>query len=191
MDKVEKIQEDNQIVLRPRKITVLAYGEGEAEKIFLRYLVSCYCRRYKVSVATSSAGGGDPTSILDSAIRFRRGVKRDFEFILLDTDKPWSDEMKRRAREEGIKLIGSHPCLEAFFLKILESPDLLQGVGSGRCKASFKKLCESNNFNDEVCAKLFPKSLLKSARQRLSKLDEIIKIIEGEFEGIDTSSVID
>ena len=170
--------------LRKRKITVLAYGEGEDEKIFLRYLVASYCRRDKVTVATASAGGGDPGYILNRAIRYRRSVKRDFEFILLDTDKEWTEEMKSQAKEEGIELIGNHPCLEAFFLEILESTESWQGVGSGKCKEFFEKLCTSGNFNEDECVKIFPKSMLNSAREKHPKLDRIIKMIEGERESI-------
>ena|SRR3989344_5874276 len=176
------MDEINEQLLRKRKITVLAYGEGEDEKIFLRYLVASYCRRDKVTVATASAGGGDPTYILNKAIRYRRGIKRDFEFILLDTDKEWTEKMKLQAKEESIELIGNHPCLEAFFLEILESTETYKEVGSGRCKEFFEKLCVGGNFNEDECIKLFPKSLLNDARQKNSKLDKIIKMIEGELE---------
>ena len=101
--------------MRPRKQTVLAYGEGEDEKIFLRHLVSSYCRTSKVSVQTGSAGGGDPESILSKAIKARRGEKRDIEFILLDTIPAWPPAMIQTAADEGIKLIGNTPCLESFF----------------------------------------------------------------------------
>jgi hypothetical protein len=166
-------------VLRQKKITVLAYGEGEDEKIFLRHLVMLYCRRNKVTVSTASAGGGDPMYILNRAIRYRRGVKRDFQFILLDTDKEWSDEMRTRAKEEEIELIGNTPCLEAFFLDILGSSEPYTTWGSGRCKEFFEKLCDSGNFNEEECVKLFPKTLLNEVRGKNSKLDGIIKMIEG------------
>lgn len=167
--------------LRPIKTTVLAYGEGEDEKIFLRHLVWLYCRRDKVSVSTSSAGGGDPTHMLHGAIRFRRGEKRDLEFILLDTDVPWPQEMKDLAEKEGFKLIGNEPCLEAFFLDILESPKPWQGAGTGRCKEFFEEHCLERNFNEDECVRLFPKSLLNTARRRNNTLDMLIKMIEGSL----------
>ena len=176
------MDEEAQKTPRIRKITVLAYGEGEDEKIFLRHLVSGYCRRDRISVQTGSAGGGDPTSILNNAIRSRRGEKRDFEFILLDTDKPWSDEMVNLAKEQGIELIGNSPCLEAFFLEILNSEEERKSAGSRKCKEIFEKnYCRENNFNEDECARLFPKSLLNEARQRNEKLDMIIRVMEGTY----------
>jgi hypothetical protein len=172
--------EINQSVIRPRKITVLAYGEGEDEKIFLRHLVKSYCRSNKVTVQTGSAGGGAPMSILHAALRARRGEKRNHEFILLDTDKPWPEEMINLAQTEGIELIGNEPCLEAFFLEIINSTESKAEIGTGKYKESFEELCTEKNFNEEECVKIFPKSLLNSARLLNSKLDKIIKIFEGE-----------
>lgn len=166
--------------LRPRKITVLAFGEGDDEKVFLRYIVANYCRRDKVAVASASAGGGGPTYILEKAMSFRRGEKRDFEFILLDTDKVWPEEMVELAREQGIELIGNTPCLESLLLEILNIP-IPDNIGSGRCKQLFEEQCLSGNFNEEECQRLFPKPILNLARQRIQKLDTIIKKIEGEL----------
>jgi len=166
--------------LRQKKKSVLAYGEGEDEKIFLRHLVRLYCRSDKVAVATGSAGGGDPTYMLCRAIRARRGVKRDYEFILLDTDKPWAEEMKENAKTEGIELIGNDPCFESFLLDILECSESLKGLGTWKCKALFEKEYAHGNFTEEECLRLFPKSLLNSARERNEKLNKIVKIIEGD-----------
>lgn len=164
------------------KKTVLAFGEGNDERIFLRYLNKSYCRRDKVSVSVSSGDGGDPTNILNRAIRYRAGLKRDFEFILLDTDKVWPEEMKKLATDEEIKLYGNTPCFEALFLDILESSSSWKGALSGRCKKLFEEeYCERRNFSEDECEKLFPKAVLNSARLRIPSLDEIIKIMEGNF----------
>lgn len=173
-------EEINVNTQRPRRRTVLAYGEGEDEKIFLRYLANSYSRKDKITVQTGSAGGGDPLTILLKALSARRGEKRDVEFILLDTDKAWPEEMIELAKNEGIELIGNNPCLEAFLLDILQATKPLVNVGSGRYKELFEKLCINGNFDRDECERLFPKSLLKYARQRDSKLNKIIKIIEGD-----------
>ncbi|MDD2657059.1 MAG: hypothetical protein PHD04_00125 [Candidatus Pacebacteria bacterium] len=166
--------------MRQPKITVLAYGEGDDEKIFLRHLEALYCRRKLVSVRTGSAGGGSPSSILMRAKSFRWGYRRDFEFILLDTDKTWPPEMIDLAAEEEIKLIGSSPCLEAFFLDILQSPHSCKGVGSKKCKEIFETHhCSGHNFTEEECARLFPKAFLNEARKRNEDLNYIITAMEG------------
>lgn len=163
---------------RTRRITVLAYGEGDGEKIFIRHLVKNYRRRH-VAVASSSAGGGGPDYILQRAIDFRGSDIRDHQFVMLDTDKPWSDEMKELAQSAGFDLIGNHPCLEAFFLEIL-NVEIPKDAGSGRCKTLFLDQCRGGKFNEDECDRLFTKAVLKSARGRVLKLDNIIRILEGE-----------
>lgn len=171
---------DEEVKKRPRKLTVLAYGEGEDEKIFLRHLVSCYCRKHEVSVQTGSAGGGDLESILIKAIRARRGEKREIEFIVLDTIPQWPAEAIQKAEEEGINLMGNTPCLESFFLEILGSKYTCDKLGAGSCKNLFEEnYCSGHNFDEDNCATIFPKALLNEARTRVPNLDYIIKTMEG------------
>lgn len=166
--------------LRPRKITILAFGEGEGEKIFLRHLVALYRRKGLVHVATSCAGGGTLRSIFNQMKQFRRGEKRDHEFIFLDKDLGWDDETIQSAYEEEVELVGNDPCLEAFFLEILDEP-IPHGSGSGKHKDRFRALCRERDFNEEECERLFPKSVLNAARKRIPKLDTMIKRIEGDL----------
>lgn len=160
---------------RSRKITVLAFGEGEREKIFLRHISACYRRTNMVTVIVSSAGGGSPQYILDQAIRYRNGQKRDVEFILLDTKPDWPIEMIDIAKVEDIKLLGSAPCVESFLLEILElkSPDT-------KYKDYFESLCLNQKFDEDECRRLFPKAVLNSAREKIPMLNEIISMIESE-----------
>ncbi len=174
------INQDIKNILRTRKTTVLAYGEGEDEKLFLRHLVRSYCRTKTVTVQTGSAGGGTPYSIVQMALRARRGEKRDYEFILLDTDVAWTEEAVKLAEAEKIELLGSDPCVEAFFLDIL-GISVETSVGTGKCKDVFKNLCRAGRFDEDECSRIFPKSIINEARQRNEKLNKIIKILEGEF----------
>lgn len=173
------MEEISEHVRRPKKTTVLAFGEGEDEKIFLRRLVAHYCRRDKVTVATGYAGGGSPSYIFSRALLYRNGEKRDFEFVLLDTDKAWPDEMIAQAQLMEIELIGSDPCLESFFLEILESEEKCTGLGSRRCKEIFEKNFSRGNFTEEECERLFTKAVLNEARLRIPVLDKLIRRIEG------------
>lgn len=170
------------IKIRRYKKTVLAVGEGESEKIFIRHLANLYCRKNEVSISSSSAGGSAPEHILDYAIKFRRDLKRDKEFILLDTDNEWTEEFVEKAKKEDIELIGSSPCFESFLLDILSSPNTCDGIGSGRCKSLFEDECRNRRFDEDECARLFPKPLLNDSRNRITKLDKIIKIFEGIFD---------
>ena len=164
-----------------QKKTVLAFGEGEDEKIFLRHLDKCYCRKDKVTVASSSAGGGGPLNVVQKAVQYRRGIRRDSEFVVLDTDIPWSNEMKEYAAEEKLELIGNEPCLEAFFLNILESEHPWRGATTAKCKEYFAKHCKGGYFDEDECVRIFPKALLNSARERVPTLNRIIELIEQGF----------
>lgn len=167
--------------MRESKLTVLAYGEGEDEKIFLRHLTALYCRRHLVSVQTGSGGGGSPQSVLNKAIRARRGEKRDTEYILLDSIPSLMQEVIDKAEEEGVLLLTNTPCLEAFFFEILDPSHDISTLGSGRCKKEFeKKYCPGNNFNEDVCFQIFPKAVLNDARKRLTLLNYLIKTVEGD-----------
>lgn len=166
--------------MRQLRITVLAYGEGEDEKIFLRHLVDCYCRKHLVSVQTGSAGGGSPISIFGKAKQARRGEIRDIEYILLDTDKVWPVEMIEEAKKESIKLIGCSPSLEALFFKILDQNLDTSNMTATICKKEFeKRYCEENNFNEDNCSLLFTKAILNEARKRIPELNYIIYSMEG------------
>lgn len=172
--------DEENIPKRPRRISVLAYGEGEDEKVFLRHLVALYVRKQSVSVQTADAGGGDPTSILDRAIRTRSGDRHDIEFILLDTIPPWPQDMIEKAEKEEILLIGNSPCLESFFFEILGEPAVCSSLSPWNCKKSFEQAhCASGNFSEEECQRIFTKAILNAARSRVSNLDRILKIIEG------------
>jgi hypothetical protein len=174
---------------RQRKILVMAYGEGQTERIFIRHLDSSY-RRSHVAVKSSSAGGGGLEHMLHAAIRFRNSDKGDwaYQFILLDTDVVWSNEVQDRAKEENIILIGNGPCFEFFLLDILGFADQIQGLSSTRCKKLFEQQCRGRDFTHDECERLFTKAVLNEARQRIKKLDSILRIFEGE-RGVDLENL--
>jgi len=166
--------------MRQKRFTIFAYGEGEDEKIFLRHLHDCYCRTQLISVQTGSAGGGSPKSILAKALAARRSEKRDIEFILLDTIPVWPDEVVQKAIKEEIQLIGNSPCFEALLLDIVDPTFDTSTISSRNCKGAFERLhCSGNNFNEDNCADLFPKTILNEARKRVSVLDYMIGAMEG------------
>lgn len=166
--------------MRQQKITVLAYGEGEDEKIFLRHLEKCYCRSNLVSVRTGSAGGGNPTVIFEKALQARLGEKRDTEFILLDTDIEWPEDVIRRSEEENITLIGNRPCLEALFFEILDPEFDTTKLTATACKKEFeRRFCLGNNFDEDNCVTLFTKAVLNDARTRIESLNFVISSMEG------------
>ena len=106
--------------IRQQRKTLLVVGEGATEEAFLKYLRSLYCSGKKgPKVTIKNAYGKGPEHVLDVAVRSQRGVAYDQVATFLDTDIPWSKELKARAKEYKIELIGNTPCIEGMLLQLL------------------------------------------------------------------------
>lgn len=128
-------------VIRQRK-TLLVVGEGATEAAFLSYLRRLYCSGKKgPKVTVKNAHGKGPEHVLDFAIRSQRGVAFDQVAVFLDTDIPWTDKLHKQAKLFKVELIGSTPCIEGLFLKLLGQP---VPVLSADCK---KQLSSAINYN--------------------------------------------
>ena len=167
---------------KPRctKITVLVYGEGSTEKAFLKYLKDVYCERYSgISIKIKDGKGGSPEDIIDKTIRNKDSGDYRSTFIFLDIDKKWSDKFKKKAKDNDIELIGSKPCIEGFFLLILNSKFDITVKSSSQCKKEFEKkyLDKKKKLDWENYKKIFPKTLLEKRRKKVPSLDKIILIM--------------
>ena len=172
----------NPFKLKPccAKVTVLIYGEGKTEEIFLKYLRSVYRKRYNgISIKIKNGGGGSPEDVLYKTIRNKDSGNYQGTFIFLDTDKKWSDEFKEKAKNNNIELIGSKPCVEGFFLLILNFRFDIIAKSSNQCKKEFEKryLDKKKKLNSENYKKIFPKKLLEKRRKKIPILDEVISIM--------------
>jgi len=162
--------------------TVFGFGEGETENIFLKHLRSLYSAG-KTHVTIDHAGGKAVTYILAKANRIRSFNSYNHSFILLDSIPTWPSASLDFARKNNFELIGSEPCIEAIFLKILTPAIDLNGSNSQACKRRFcdKHLNGRRLISDSECKRLFLKSRLDSARTQILRLDRVIQIIEGAF----------
>jgi hypothetical protein len=74
--------------------TRLIFGEGAAEAAFLKYLKSLYHSRSSgLSITIKPAQGGSPEDILNFTLKRKTGAEDEI-VITLDTDKPWSNDLK-------------------------------------------------------------------------------------------------
>ncbi|MEK7644908.1 MAG: hypothetical protein AAB391_01090 [Patescibacteria group bacterium] len=168
--------------LRAQKTTVFAFGEGEAERIFLKHIRSLYAVN-KTSVRVDYAGGKDVSYILEKALRVKGNLKYNHSFILLDTDREWTSPVKNKAKVKGFELVGSSPCIEGLLLTVLEPATNHANRSSSDCKRSF----QSNHLNgrrsltDGDCKRLFSRSVLDAVIPNMPILKRIIKIMEGNF----------
>ena len=158
------------------------FGEGLGEEMFLKYLKSLYLNRNGgVRIKICRGKGGSPYNVIIDADK--RPGAFDKKIVILDNDKTRTEMAKGRqeAKTRGIKLIENTPCLESLLIAILDKKPI--GKNSNWCKSEF----ESKYFNKKKRGesseyiKLFPKELLDIKRSKISELNRLILIIEGEY----------
>lgn len=171
---------------RPRKYakkTIIFYGEGSAEEVFLKHLKKTYARDSGVAVTVKSGQGGAADEIIRKAFRYTLGGF-DKRVVWLDNDKPKAEMEKARtmAKSSGIILIENRPCLEAFLLGILNGGKVSKNKSSGYYKKEFesKHICKKKRCDIFEYEKIFPKKKLDSARKKVMELDEIVGFMEGK-----------
>ena len=166
---------------RSAKKTILIFGEGLGEEIFLKHLRSLYSQDSGAQAKIQKGRGGAAERIVVDSHK----TPGDFDkrFVVIDNDKA-EDEMERARREakkRNIELIENTSCLEFLLLLILKNGQKKHKRSSSWCKKEFeskyidkKKRSESREY-----AKLFPKELLDGKRHEISELDKLISILEG------------
>jgi hypothetical protein len=162
--------------MRETRKTLLLVGEGDTEEAFLRHLRSLYCaNRQGVAVTIRNAHGRGPQHIVAYAIRQNAGY--DCRAVLMDTDIPWDDRTRKKARENGVTLIGSRPCVEGMLLGILGQP---VPNTSDACKLAItKKLPGVALTKAESYRECFARPVLDAARSKIPELDSLLKCLEG------------
>lgn len=162
--------------------TLLMYGEGLGEEMFLKHLRGLYSRNSGVAVTIRNGKGGTATNVITNAVNEPGAFDR--RIVILDNDK--SEQEMNRARTEasqrGVQLLENTPCLEAVLLTILRPGQNFSGRTSAWCKSEF----ESNYLNKKKRTeigeyeKFFPKTTLDTQRNSISELNAIISLMEGQ-----------
>ena len=166
---------------RTAKSTLLIYGEGMSEEIFLKYLRELYSHDSGIAVTVRKGKGGNAKEIVISAMKIPGNF--DKRIVVLDNDK--SEQEIKNAEQEAIKykieLLKNTPCLEAMLLSILKGGKSFANKPSKWCKKEFeekyiskKKRSEKNEY-----AKLFPKKILDEQSNNLPVLKKIIDSMSG------------
>lgn len=168
---------------RSAQKTLLIYGEGLSEEMFIKHLRSIYAYNSNVAVTIRKGKGGTA----DRIVIYAGNTPGDFErkVVLLDNDKGAKEMAAARAeaKKRGIELIENCPCLEATLLSILNKGASYKDKSSSWCKGQFesnyiekKKRSEPSEY-----VKIFPKALLEIHRKKVIILGRIIAILEGGF----------
>lgn len=168
---------------RRAKRTILFYGEGSAEEVFLKHLRKTYAQNRGIAVTVKSGQGGTADGIVRKAFRYNPGGF-DQKVVLLDNDKTRSEmnEARKISKDCSVSLIENEPCLEALLLRILNDSAIIGNKSSKYYKNEFEKkhICKKKRCNIEEYEKIFPKKILDAARRKIKELDRIIGLMEGK-----------
>lgn len=160
--------------------TLLVFGEGFGEEMFLKHLKSLYHSRDNgIGIKIYKGKGGDPYNIIIDAYKVPGAFDR--KIVVLDNDKTETEIIKARqeAKKRSIELIENTPCLEFVLVSILDKKP--HSRDSKWCKGEFesKYLDKKKRSELDEYLKLFPKDLLDKQRVKISELDSLISIMEG------------
>ena len=140
--------------------TLLVFGEGFNEEMFLKHLRALYSYESNVAITVKKGKGGDAQNIIIDADKILGSYDR--KIVVLDNDKSKVEMLKARkeAQDRNIELIENTPCLESLLLSILEKKP--SGKTSAWCKSEFeeKYLDQKKRGEPNEYIKLFPKKLL-------------------------------
>ncbi len=160
--------------------TLLIFGEGFSDGMFLKHLKKLYSFNAGVAITVKKGKGGDAKSIVIDAIKTPGAFDR--KVVVLDNDKPKSEmvEARREAKSKNIELLENTPCLEYLFISIIDKK--IDEKNSIWCKSEFESKYINKNKRGEPSEyeKLFPKKLLDSKRSIIVELDKLISIMEGK-----------
>lgn len=165
---------------RQAKNTLLIFGEGLGEEMFLRHLRKIYSYNSNTAVTIKRGRGGTADGIVIDASKVHGDFYR--KIVVLDNDKPRIEMVRARqeAKNRGIELIENTPCLEFILLTILEDDKKSGGKNSKWCKDQFesKYLDKKKRGEPEEYVKLFPKKILDKRRTKVSELEKLISVVE-------------
>jgi len=174
-----------------RSKSILLFGEGKTEAVFLAYLCQLYRSPGIITKVEHGRGGSDRTVVL-AAIKIARLADYSGVLVLLDSDRADEPVPAEWCEEHQLFIKRSSPCLEALLLEILgdrKFPKLRNGArASAQCKSHFQTAYLGTDRSGQVLGRLknglqarFPKELLDDARLRIPIFGEIIAAIEGEL----------
>ncbi|KKP36577.1 MAG: hypothetical protein UR23_C0016G0002 [Candidatus Roizmanbacteria bacterium GW2011_GWA2_32_13] len=158
--------------------TLLIFGEGFSEEIFLKYLRRAYSFNKNVAITIKRGKGGTPYNVVLDANKIPGAFDR--RIVIIDNDKSKTEMEKARnlAKEKNIELIENTPCLESLFINIL---DKKYNQNSVWFKHEFESKYLDRKKRDELdeYMKLFPKKILDKKQTEIPELKKLISIMEG------------
>ena len=163
--------------------TLLVFGEGLCEEVFLKHLKKLYAYNSNVAVTVRRGKGGTPADVVIDSDR----IPGDYEtrVVVVDNDKSQKEmELARKeAKSRKITLIENTPCIEALLLSILENGKDFSNKTSDWCKKKFESeyIEKKKRSEPEEYEKLFTKAQINTGRTKLDVLNKMVQLMEGKF----------
>ena len=175
---------------RPKSI--LLFGEGKTDAVFLAHLCHIYRSPAAFTKVEHGKGGSDQT-VVQAAIKIARLADYSGVLVLLDSDRDDGPIPADWCKKNRLLIKRASPCLESLLLEILGDPKLSKltngARASDRCKAHFHATYLATDRSGQVLGRLknclrakFSKKVLDDARSRIPVFGEIIAAIEGQLD---------
>lgn len=160
--------------------TLLMYGEGLGEEMFLKHLRGLYSHDSGVAVTIRNGKGGTPANIIANAVNEPGAFDR--RIVILDNDmgEPTMIRARADAIQNGVELLENSPCLEATLLSILKPGQSFANKTSAWCKSEFESNYLDKKKRTELgeYIKIFPKTTLDTQRTNITELNTLISLME-------------
>lgn len=166
---------------RAAEKSILLFGEGLTEEQFLKFLRNLYSPGKNINVKIQKGTGGSSEKVVTQASRVPGGYSRRIAVIDNDRGRKEMDRAVISARRFQIEILTSTPCLEGLILSIINDGKNYLACKSSLCKAEFESYFKDkrNPIESEDFKKILKKSLLDKIRKRITELDKLLLILEG------------
>lgn len=162
--------------------TLLVYGEGLSEEVFIKHLRGVYAYGNNVAVTVRKGQGGTADKVVIEADNTPGAFDR--KVVIVDNDKPASEmeQARKEAKNRHIELLENAPCLEAVLLSILNNGTSFANKNSDWCKSEFESKFISKKKRSEIneYKSLFTKAVLDEQRSKIIELNRLIELMEGK-----------
>jgi hypothetical protein len=167
--------------------SIILYGEGKTEAVFLEYLVRVFRARISPRVKVDAGQGGSPRDVASMLIKKHLSLSNyDRALLFLDEDLPVDDIPVSWLKRHSITLVRSTPrCLEGLMLSLLEDPPPAKDRHQSKhWKSRFHKKHLGTDRDSEITARLrarlpdlLPPAQLLARRSRHQSLADILSFL--------------
>jgi hypothetical protein len=174
--------------MKRRGVSLLLFGEGKADAIFLRHVASVFIPEKGPTYRVGHGQGGSPEDVIERMVKtelFRAAYDRSL--VLLDSDRSVTPAGMKLLEKHKITLIMSEPCcLEGMLLTILDNPPSSRERGMAKSIKSrfYRTYLKTDRTGDamlrfgQACKTHLPADLLLRKQNESSPLSQLLKFIK-------------